>query len=353
MRRARVSRKGAAKNAEYAALKREIKARGLLTRRPVDYAGKIALTFAIAAAAVTWIALTRQSALVWVGLPLAVLASAQLTLLGHDACHHAVFGSARANDALALLVINLLNGGSHGWWKKSHDEHHARSNDRDLDPDIDYPFLAFSEDQAALKHPRYLPILRRQHWLVPFMMLFVGINMRLYSAAWLARHHHRRAEIVAALAYYAVTLPLVLGGLGLGRGAIFLLAHNALFGFYVAAATSANHWGMPMPVESHRLDYVRHQVEGSRNIAGEGLVDFLYGGLNRQIEHHLFPTMPRKNLRAARAVVRAFCIERGVTYHEVSALGAYREMYLTMRRVAHSLSPESVTPTQENRTPSC
>jgi fatty acid desaturase len=319
---------------DFAALKRLVHARGLLARQPVYYALKVTSVLALWAFAGASVWLARNSPLLWLGAPLTAFAAGQLVLLGHDAAHQAVFAGRRANDALALVAINLLNGGSHGWWAQSHNEHHARSNLRDLDPDIDYPFLAFSEAQALAKDPRFRPILVRQHWLAPLFMSLVGLNLRLYSLAWLSRRRHRSGEIGATAAYYLLYPTALVAALGPGRAALFLLAQQVLFGLYIGAATAPNHWGMPMPEDAASLDFVRHQVETSRNIHGGALVHLFYGGLDLQAEHHLFPTMPRNHLARVRPLVRAFCEERGIAYHEASPLGAYAEMFTTLRRVA-------------------
>lgn len=330
------ARPKSARNGDYAALKRLVKDAGLLERQYVFYASKAAQIAALVAASAWWIAYFRQTTLVWLAVPIAALASGQIVMLGHDAAHHAVFASRRANEALALLLIGAGSGGSPSWWAHSHNEHHARSNDGDLDPDIDYPFLAFDEVRAAEIDPRFHPLVARQHWLAPMMMALVGLNLRVYGIAWLLRRG-RGAEIAAALSFYVVYPPLVISALGLARGALFIALQQALFGLYLGLATSVNHWGMPMPRGRHGLDFVRHQVTTSRNIRGGAFADFLWGGLNRQAEHHLFPTMARNKLCEARPIVRAFCAERGIPYHEVSPIDAYREMFSALARVARTV----------------
>jgi fatty acid desaturase len=85
--------------------------------------------------------------------------------------------------------------------------------------------------------------------------------------------------------------------------------------------------------EGERLDFLREQVLTSRNVRAGRLTDFWYGGLNYQIEHHLFPTMPRNRLAEAREIVRQFCAEEGIAYHETSILEAYREGFVHLQRV--------------------
>lgn len=327
----RLRRSGA--GVDYPVLKRAIKERGLLDRQPVYYALLILGILVLMAASVGWIALTRHTPLVWAGAPLLALCSGQLVLLGHDAAHHGVFAAPGRNVALAIVAINALNGGSAGWWTQSHNAHHARSNDPELDPDIDYPFFAFSPDQAAAKDPRFRPLLAHQHILAFLLMGLVGLTLRIYSLTYLLqRWRDRWHELVPCLAFYVIYPALLVYGLGGWRGVLFMLAHQILFGFYLGSITAVNHWAMPMPRRC--LDFVERQVVTSRNVAGGWPVDLWFGGLNRQIEHHLFPSMPRNNLRHVRPLLRKLCAARGIVYHEVPLRTAYREIYAVLWGVA-------------------
>ena len=71
----------------------------------------------------------------------------------------------------------------------------------------------------------------------------------------------------------------------------------------------------------------------SRNVRGGWLTDTALGGLNYQIEHHLFPSMPRPNLRHARPLIKAFCAERGLPYAESSLLGSYAQALRYLNQV--------------------
>ena len=90
---------------------------------------------------------------------------------------------------------------------------------------------------------------------------------------------------------------------------------------------------MPIVAKDAKLDYMHRQVVMSRNIVGGRPISFLMGGLNYQIEHHLFPSMPRPNLRLAQPMVKAFCRERGITYTEATLPGAYQVILAYLNRV--------------------
>ena len=97
--------------------------------------------------------------------------------------------------------------------------------------------------------------------------------------------------------------------------------------------------GMPMLAEGEELYFLRRQVLTSRNVRGIRLVDFLLGGLNYQIEHHLFPNMPRPNLRQAQPLVRAFCQEHDLSYSEASMFGSYAEAVRHLHTIGAPLRP--------------
>jgi fatty acid desaturase len=80
---------------------------------------------------------------------------------------------------------------------------------------------------------------------------------------------------------------------------------------------------MPTIKAGSKIDYLRRQVLTSRNVRGGWFTDLLLGGLNYQVEHHLFPSMPRANLRKAQAVVRAHCAAYAIPYTETSLFGSY------------------------------
>ena len=75
-----------------------------------------------------------------------------------------------------------------------------------------------------------------------------------------------------------------------------------------------------------KVDFLRRQVLMSRNVSGGWFIHFLLGGLNFQIEHHLFPSMPCPNLRRLQPLVRRACLDNGITYTERSLPRAYRDV---------------------------
>jgi fatty acid desaturase len=109
------------------------------------------------------------------------------------------------------------------------------------------------------------------------------------------------------------------------KAVMFILIQQGLFGVYLGASFAPNHKGMPILLPQDEHDFLRRQVLTSRNVRGGWFTDLALGGLNYQIEHHLFPSMPRPSLRRAQPVIRDFCQQHGLPYREMSLIGSYAE----------------------------
>jgi fatty acid desaturase len=110
------------------------------------------------------------------------------------------------------------------------------------------------------------------------------------------------------------------------RAAGLMVGSQVLSSVYLTAIVAANHRGMPCYPAAAELSFVQRQVLTSRNLTCNPIWDLLYGGLNSQIEHHLFPAMPRPHLARARQIIEPFCASHGLPYTEVSPLSAYRQV---------------------------
>jgi fatty acid desaturase len=168
--------------------------------------------------------------------------------------------------------------------------------------------------------------------LVPLLFL-EALNLHLASAVSLAGRRDR-AVIVESLLLVAhaglfFVMPFVL--LSPLRAVVFIAITQSLFGFYLGVSFLTNHVGMPTVNGDDDLGFLRRQVITSRNLSGTRFTGFLFGGLDTQIEHHLFPTMPRANLRRARKLVRPFCDDRRIAYAEQSPWRAYGDVLRHLR----------------------
>lgn len=315
------------RGSDYAILSRRIRQAGLLERRTRYYAWKISLT--AAALVLGWAAFAVIGNSWWqvgVAVFLAV-AFAQIAFLGHDAGHRQVFHSRRANDILGVACGNLGTGLSYGWWTGKHSRHHAHPNTEHADPDIMLSVLAFSAARARASRGVQRLVFRYQAYLFIPMLLLEAAGLHASSIRALTRpgFRHRAWEATMLTAHFAAYLSAVLFVLPPAKAVVFVVVQQGLLGFYLGCSFAPNHKGMPVLDASDKTDFLRRQVLTSRNVRGDWLTDFTLGGLNYQIEHHLFPSMPRPNLRLAQTLVAAFCAERGVPYTRTSLLTSYSQ----------------------------
>jgi len=314
---------------DFRALALQIRDAGLLDRRPGYYSIKIGLT--IGAFGVGWVALVVVGDS-WATLGVAAflgIVFTQLGFIGHDAGHQQIFRSRRANGLLGLAVGNALIGLSFGWWITKHNAHHAHPNQLGRDPDIAGGLVIFSSNGGRLGERRRLTrwLARWQAWLIFPLMVLRSAGLHVSGIGTLLRQRDRMAAIEGLLiavhvAFYLTALAWVLSPL---KAIVFIAVQQALFSLYLGCSFAPNHKGMPIIDGDTEMSFARRQVITARNVAGGRLINFVLGGLNYQIEHHLFPSMPRPNLARARGVIRTFCIENDLGYCEDGLVGSYRQ----------------------------
>jgi fatty acid desaturase len=326
---------------EFADLTHTLRAAGLLERRRGWYAALVAVTLTVlAGAGVAFVAIGDS----WWAVALAPVfaaVAAQCGFIGHDAGHRQIFDSSRANDAVGYVAGNLAIGLGYGRWVDDHNAHHANPNHEDRDPDVQIPVLAFSPEQAVGRRGVAGFITRHQAVLFFPLLLLEGVSLHVTSVRALVGGKLRAPRLEAAL--LAVHAVLYLGAVFLvlspGPAVVFVLVQQGLFGLHLGAVFAPNHKGMPMVSAEDKLDPIRKQVLTSRNIRGNLVIDHLMGGLNHQIEHHLFARMPRPNLRRAKPLVAAFCARQGISYTETGLLDSYAQ---TLRHLQETGAPVRV-----------
>jgi fatty acid desaturase len=250
----------------------------------------------------------------------------QVAFLSHEAAHRQILVSGPANDRLARILGNGIVGMSYSWWATKHTRHHANPNRVGKDPDIEIDTISFLDEDAASARGLRRLITRKQGWLFFPLLTLEGLN--LYALAF--RHllgkgpvKGRFLELGLLLARHAIVWTPIFLFLPLGMAFAFLGVQVAVFGVYMGASFAPNHKGMPVIAKDAKLDFFSKQVRTSRNIRGGWWATWLMGGLNYQVEHHLFPNMPRPHLARAREVVIDQCRALDVPYVETSLLRSY------------------------------
>ncbi|WP_390178406.1 fatty acid desaturase family protein [Microbacterium sp. MTN4-26] len=140
-------------------------------------------------------------------------------------------------------------------------------------------------------------------------------------------------EIALLLTRFALIWTPVFVFLPIGMAFAFLGVQLAVFGIYMGASFAPNHKGMPVIDADAKLDFFSKQVRTSRNVSGGWWATWLMGGLNYQVEHHLFPNMPRPHLARARQIVREHCRTLEVPYTETTLWRSYGIVIAYLNRV--------------------
>ncbi|WP_425445790.1 fatty acid desaturase family protein [Umezawaea tangerina] len=313
------------RGSDFAELSRTIKQAGLLDRRPHYYTFRVVGNALVLALSATAFVLVGDS---WWQLAIAGLLGVVFTqhaFLGHDSGHRQIFRSKRANEVAGLLYGNLFSGISYGWWISKHNRHHANPNHIDDDPDVDISVLAFTSEQSLTKKGIFRFITKHQAIFFFPLLLLEGFSLHVISVNAILRRKIKGWGVEAALLSvhivgYLAAVFLVMSPL---KGVLFILVHQAAFGLYMGVSFAPNHKGMPVLTDEHEFDFLRKQVLTSRNVNGNWFTDLALGGLNYQIEHHLFPSMPSVSLRRAQVLVREFCEQHSISYAQCGLFRSY------------------------------
>jgi len=327
---------------DFAELARTVRQAGLLRRRRGYYVVRGALNIAVLALA--WLVFIGLGDSWWQLFTAAFLAVVftQLSFIGHDAGHKQIFRGRRANDAVGLVHGGLI-GLSYGWWISKHNRHHANPNHEDHDPDLHIGALAFTTEQSRTKRGMSRWTTKYQAFLFFPLLLLEGLILHWASvqAVWRGEVKSRRLETLLLIAHIGGYVSAVFLVLSPGIAVLFIAVHQGLWGVYMGCAFAPNHKGMPTLSSADSLDFLRKQVLTSRNVRGRRWVDLALGGLNYQIEHHLFPSMPRPNLRRAQPIVRRFCAEHGISYTQCGLFRSYGHVLSHLHKAGAPLRTRS------------
>jgi delta8-fatty-acid desaturase len=277
----------------------------------------------------------------------------QVAFIGHDLGHNSVSKTRQANWWVGLLMGNLVTGISIGWWKKSHNVHHVCCNSVENDPDIQHlPFLAVSDkifgSWRSTFHDRemFLTSESISRWLVSFQHVLyyplMGLaRFNLYAQSlilmiWDEKVENRVPEIISeilfisGLVYFVTFLPTG------GEIALYLFLSHFVAGL-LHVQICLSHFSMEVfkpNTANMPQNWVDLQVSTTLDIDCPKWLDWLHGGLQFQIEHHLFPRIPRYRLRAIKLRVQALCAKYKLPYHEPGFLQANVELIQTLRNIA-------------------
>lgn len=329
-------------------LRQKVHSLGLMNTKPWFYAQKVIEVISL----MTLVFLLQAKSFYICSAIILALCWQQLGWLTHEFCHHQPSKNRRFNDWLALLFGNVAQGFSKDWWKDKHNAHHAATNILEKDADIDLaPLLALvpvdlQKYSAPLERFIIRVIVPYQHLYYPAMFPLLRFSWTFQSLihAFNATHtgftrdeKNAAIEQIGLIVHWTwVSVQLWLLPSNLIRLAYFSISQLGA-GVLIAHVVSYNHNSTPKFQENSPIlnNFSALHILTTRNMRASPLVDWLWGGLNYQIEHHLFPTMPRPNLFECSKLVRQFCAKNGLIYMEDDYWTGYLESIRLLQSATH------------------
>ncbi len=268
------------------------------------------------------------------------LLMAQMAFIGHDAGHGSVSRHAPVNRVFGQFAMTVINGLAFDEWIGRHRAHHRYCQDESRDPDMAVNWVvSLTANASRTKSALGRWLTRTQPFHIWALSLFFGHSQRhLSQAGALARPGTYPFDLAMLAMHFGLWFGVPCGILDLPWQSAVLtyLVPLTLLGPYLAAIFWVNHIGMPLIRKVEEFSFLEHQVLSSRNIINPPQWNWLFGGLNFQIEHHLFPQVPSARLAAVQAIVREHFDRRQIAYHGVSLRSAIGSIAEHLRQVART-----------------
>ncbi|XP_038842983.1 acyl-CoA Delta-6 desaturase-like [Salvelinus namaycush] len=328
--------KNAALVQDFQALRDRVESEGLLRARPLFfslYLGHILLLEALALG-LLWVWGTSWSVTLLCSLMLAT-SQAQASWLQHDFGHLSVFKKSSWNHVLQKFVIGHLKGASANWWNHRHFQHHAKPNVFSKDPDVNSLHVFVLGDKQpveyGVKKLKYMPYHHQHQYFFligPPLLIPVYFHIQILRTMFLRQDWVDLAWSMSFyLRFFCCYYPFFgfFGSVALISFVRFLESH------WFVWVTQMNHLPMEMDHERHQ-DWLTMQLSATCNIEQSTFNDWFSGHLNFQIEHHLFPTMPRHNYHLVAPLVRTLCEKHGVPYQVKTLQKGITDVFRSLKK---------------------
>ncbi|KAI9004586.1 fatty acid desaturase-domain-containing protein [Gaertneriomyces semiglobifer] len=274
----------------------------------------------------------------------------QSAFIAHDAGHSGITHDSATDMRTGICLGNFLGGLSLGWWKHSHNVHHIQTNSTHHDPDIQLmPFFAittkFFEDIHSTYYNRTLVfdaparfLVSIQHYLYYIVLCFGRFNLHALSWTHVLSPRcirHRTLEIVCMTLHWCWFLPL-LSYIPEWKWRIAYILISYCSTMFLHLQITLSHYGMPVDVHEEET-FAGMALRTTMDVECPAWMDWFHGGLQFQVEHHLFPRLPRHNLRKTRALVRSFAKKHDLPFHTYGFIEGNTVVLNTLRTVAHQV----------------
>jgi delta8-fatty-acid desaturase len=278
----------------------------------------------------------------------------QMAGLGHDLGHSGVTHNFHY-DHLIGSALSAILGLSIGWWKSDHNTHHVVCNAVEHDPNIQHmPMLAITD--KIFERPSFWDTYHKKivgmdavaRWLVSYQHLFfyplmcfgranLYVQGFIYILSGADRHAYPKLELTGLAVFFTWVGAVAAAQPTWALTAGWLFVSHAVSGI-LHVQIVLSHWAMETykgsPYTSKETEWYLMQLRTTMNVATPPLLDWVHIGLQFQVEHHLFPRLPRHNLRKAQVLVKRVCQKHNIHYHEPGFFAGNLEMWRALKVAA-------------------
>ncbi|KAL8996517.1 MAG: hypothetical protein Q9169_003984 [Polycauliona sp. 2 TL-2023] len=283
----------------------------------------------------------------------------QIMFTAHDAGHQGITHNFVIDTVIGMFVADLCCGLSIGWWKSSHNVHHLVTNHHEHDPDLqNAPLFATSPSYLASFHSSYYDFTflwdKAAEFAIPYQRYtyypIMGIaRFNLYILSWchllsrrsttLGSSKWTRPTEICFMSIYWFLFGYCLVWRSIPtwtlRIIFVLVSHVITMPLHVQITLS--HWAMSTSDLGESESFPQHQLRTTMDVECPAWLDFIHGGLQFQAVHHLFPCVPRHNLRRLQQLVIGFCEETGIKYKRLSFVDGNKDVLGKLGEVAAQL----------------
>jgi fatty acid desaturase len=256
----------------------------------------------------------------------------QAALLSHDLSHQQIFESKKKNKFFAVIMWSLVCGLSEERWYQIHNAHHKHVNHDGLDPDLDAPFV-FAKGHKKSTDNRLTKYIRPYQHIIFFAILpLLYPNLMFHSIKKMLEIESKKMfiELILSITHYVFFLFMVFWFLPWEIAVMFIVVSGITIGYFMGMAFAPNHKGREVAHFDSPTTWL-DQIILTRNLYPSTFLFYFFGGLNYQIEHHLFPNISRFNYPKIHKIVKNYCYENNIQYYETTWLNSMKEIYKSLK----------------------
>jgi fatty acid desaturase len=268
-------------------------------------------------------------------LVLLAFTSVQAGYIAHEAGHKAITRKPWLRNIIGQFFNTFLTALCYAHFQKIHLCHHSHCNERERDIDMQsdifslYPEARLSKTSSIGRF-----ITRYQAYLIWPLVSLQGFSLKVDSIQTLRQDPRRtRIDQVVLGLHFLLWFGLPVYVLGWADATINYALMTWFIGPYLGAVFLVNHIGTHVVDPGEKMPGLAQKLITTRNLGNSRIEDIFFGGMNNHIEHHLFPSMPSIRLRKARLIIKAFCMQHGLGYREMSWRNAAGEVFTYLNRI--------------------